>query len=179
VALTESTQPRKSNPSLADEFGGGRLLVSDARLAFLFANQARHRALVRLFGVSPDQATLLTLVIVTMLGGTAHRKVQRLVRTPSLPSQSDGLLAGASARELLWSLAGSPSREMPFSGALLAIAIVGGTTGPSVVRTLRGFRASSRRMNADFHHRYGYIVDVEHWRERRAERENGRLTAPE
>lgn len=163
---------------LAEEFGGGRLLLSDLRVAFLLMNDARHRTVARLFGVSPDQANLVTLIAVMMLAEAAHRKVQRLFSAPSVPSPGDGLVAGASLRELLLGVAGSPARDVPFSGPLLAIAVLGGTVGPTAFKSLRAIGDSSRKMTVGFHHRYGYVVDPGHWRRRRAQRQNGGFKAP-
>jgi hypothetical protein len=158
---------------LADEFGGARLLLSDMRTAFLLVNHARHRTIARLFGVSSDQANLLTLVAALTLAEAVHEKVERLLSAPSVPSLGDGLLASASLRELLAGVAGPPAHETPLSSTLLMIAVVGGTAGPAGLKSLRAIKASSHRMAVGFHHRYGYIVDPGHWRQRRAQRPSG------
>jgi hypothetical protein len=38
---------------------------------------------------------------------------------------------------------------------------------------LHRFETLSRGMTTGFHHRYGYLVDPGHWRERRARRRSG------
>ncbi len=156
--------------ALSEEFGGGRLLLSDMRTAFLLIDQVRLRAIARLFGVGPDQANLLTLVAALTLAQAARGTVQRVIEAPLLPNLGDSLLVGTSARELLCSVAGPSVRATPQLGTLLAVAVVGSTAGPAVLRSLRAARAGSHRAALGFHHRYGYIVDPGHWREHRARR---------
>lgn len=172
MALIHRTESR-----LAEEFGGGRLLLSDMRLAFLLMNDARNRAAARLFAVPQEQANLVTLVAVAMLAETGHRKLQRLLNVPSVPSSGEGLMAAAAMRELAWNVAGPPARDMPLSGLLLAIAIVGGTATPAALKSLRAVRAFAHRTNVGFHRRYGYIVDAGHWRQRHAQRHSGEIEA--
>jgi hypothetical protein len=157
-------------PPLADEVGGTRLLLADARVAFLLINHARHRTITRLVGVPRDQANLVTLVAVMALADAVHDKIQTVLGGPSVPSFGGGLLAGASLRELLWGVTGPPARDTPLSGTLLTIAIVGGSAGPTALKSLRAIRASSRQIHDGFRHRYGYLVDPGRWRARRAAR---------
>ncbi len=156
--------------TLGDEFGGGRLLVSDVRTTFLVMNYARLRAIARLFGVSEDQANLLTLVAAMSLAQAAQARVQRLLRGPPLPSLGGAMFTGTGVKELLCGVAGSPARDTPFVGTLLAAAILGASAGPVTVKSARAVKASSRQAALGFHHRYGYIVDPGHWRQRRARR---------
>jgi hypothetical protein len=157
---------------LAQEFGGGQLLLSDFRVAFILANHARRQALERLFGVLPDQDTLLTLVLAMTLAQATHLRAQRWLKEPSIPAGVDGMLAGASVRELLYGVAGTPTRDAPFLGSLLMFAVLAGTAGPVAAKSLRVLRGSSHQMATGFHHRYGYLVDPGHWRGRRAQRRN-------
>lgn len=157
--------------ALAEKFGGDRLLLSDVRLAFMLMNRARHLAITRLLGPLPrDQQNLVTLVVALALTQTAHDRFGRLMRGPALPPAGDNLLVGGLLRDGLLRVAGSPARETPFAGGLLVLAIVGGAAGPSASKSLRAIRASSRGATSGFHHRYGYLVDPGHWRERRAAR---------
>src|SRR5579863_9294653 len=56
------------------------LLLSDARTAFILINHVRHRALERLFGISPDQANAVTVIGLVLLAETAHDKVGRFLK---------------------------------------------------------------------------------------------------
>jgi hypothetical protein len=155
---------------LAEEFGGARLLLSDMWTAFLLIDHARHRTIARLFGVPRDQANLLTLVAVLTLADAIHDKAQRLLGGPPVPPLGDGLLGAASLRELLWRVVGRPDPDTPLASTLLVIAVVAGTAGPAGLESLRAIKASSHRTAIVFHHRYGYMIDPGHWRQRRAQR---------
>lgn len=169
-APADGEQAHVAALTLGEEFGGGRLLLSDMRLAFLLTNQARLRTIARLFGIPPDQANLLTLVGAITLATAAQARVQRLLKGPPLPTMGGGLWAGSWARELMFGVAGLPPGETPLPGNLLMIAVVAGAAGPVAIKSLRTIRSSSHRAALDFHHRYGYIVDPGHWRQRRARR---------
>ena len=177
--VSPPTPPGPATPTGADataasdlrgEFGGTGLLIADLRTAYILANAARHRVIERLFAVTPDQQTLVTVIVVLMLADAVHDQATRLVGMRRAPSLGEGLLGAASTREVLCSLAGVSSRETPALGTLLAIAVVGGTTAPVLVKSIHAARASSHRLVSGFHHRYGYVVDPGHWRSRRAQR---------
>lgn len=156
--------------TLEAEFGGGRLLLSDLRTAFLLANHARLRVIARMFGVSPEQANLLTAVAVLTLAQTAQAKARWLLRGPPVPSLGSGIFAGNAVGDVLRAVAGSPARDTPFAGMLLAAAVLWARGGPATVKSARAISAGSHRAALGFHHRYGYIVDPGHWRQRRARR---------
>ena len=52
----------------------------------------------------------------------------------------------------------------------LVLAVVGGTAGPTAMKSIRAIRAGSNRASLAFHHRYGFLVDAGQWRARRAQR---------
>lgn len=147
---------------------GARVLRTDIRVASLLANDARHQVIARVFGVPPEQQNLLTMVAILALAETAAERLRRMRQGPPLPSANGSLFATASVKELLVSIAGSPARDTPSAGTLLALAVVGGAAAPAALRSIRVVRGASRRMTSGFHHRYGYLVDPGHWRERRA-----------
>ncbi len=158
--------------------GGARLLAADARVAFLLINYARLRSVARLFGVGPEQANLVTAVALLMLAESARRGVRKLMEGPPTPSLEEGLLGGAVVGELLSEVAGLSSRGTRQPTTLLALAVVGGLAGPSIVRSIRGVKASSHRAAVSFHRRYGYLIDPGHWREHHAQRPNRMATPP-
>jgi hypothetical protein len=151
-----------------------RLLISDLRVAFLLANHARYRAITRLFGVSPDQVNLMTLIVILLVADKAYDGMTRVVRVPGAPSLGDGLLAGGALRESARAIAGPAARDTPLLGVLVMAALLGNTVRPAVAKSIHEIRTSSHRMALGFHHRYGYIVDPGHWRERRARRQEVR-----
>jgi hypothetical protein len=149
---------------------GAVLLVSDVRVANLFAQEARNRTIDRLFGLPKDQAALASLIALLALAQAVHDKGQQALRAPGGPSLADGLIGGSVVREVVYGVAGPSARETPLFGTLLTIAILGGAARPGLVKTLHAARARSQKMNLTFRHRYGYVIDPGHWRERRAQR---------
>ncbi|HEX4009555.1 MAG TPA: hypothetical protein VHX62_06090 [Solirubrobacteraceae bacterium] len=147
---------------------GGNLLLSDLRTGYLLLNELRYRAIVGTFGVSRQQANLVTLVGVSMVAQALQDRATRLLRVTGPPMAMDGALTVAGLRGVLCQVAGVPSADVPGAGALLAMGILGGAFAPTLTRALRGLRADSLRLSTDFHHRYGYLVDPGHRRARRA-----------
>jgi hypothetical protein len=141
-----------------EELGGARLLASDVRVASLLANEARHRAIDRVFGVPREQANLLTLIVLGLLLHATHDKIDQLLRGPGPPTRTDAALGGAVVRELLYDLGGPASRNTPLFATLLTFALLAGLSGPAARRSLRGIRASSHRTRVAFNHRYGHLV---------------------
>jgi hypothetical protein len=139
------------------EESGGRLLESDIGVIYLLLNEARYRALARVFGVSREQANFATLVFVALLAEAARARAERLRGMPG-PSRSDIALSGATVRELGYIVAGATLRETPMFSTLVAIAVVWKLSGPVVTRSLHGMRTGSHRFWHGFHHRYGYLV---------------------
>jgi hypothetical protein len=156
--------------------GGATLLFSDARLAFMFCNEARYRTLARVFGVPRDQANIATLIAALLAADAAHGVGKWVLRPGPAPTAADGVLGGAALRELLCRVAGPGARETPLLATLLTIAVVGGTARRVAGRSGRAIRSSSHLADVQFHKRYGYLIDPGHWRQRRAERRNAQAT---
>jgi hypothetical protein len=152
--------------------GGASLLLSDARLALMFANEARYRTLARAFGVPRDQANIATLIGALLALEVAHSASKRLLRPGPAPTAADGVLGGAALRELLCTVAGPGDRDTPLLATLLTIAVVGGGARRIGVQAGHAIRSSSHRADFQFHKRYGYLIDPGHWRQRRADRRN-------
>ncbi|MBV9338460.1 MAG: hypothetical protein JO243_21440 [Solirubrobacterales bacterium] len=150
--------------------GGADQLLADARVAALLAREARDRALARLLGVSKDQAALAGLIVLMLAGQAAYSAGKRAFAPGGPPTPADGMLAAATARELLLRTAGLPAEGTPLLGTLLVAAVAYTTARRTAARSRRAIRASSSRANAQFHHRYGYLIDPGHWREHRAMR---------
>jgi len=160
-----------AGPEIAEPTGDRRLILSDLRVAFLLANHARYRAITRLFGVSPDQVNLTTLIAILLVADKAYDGMTRVVRVPGAPALGDGLFLGGALRESARAIAGPAARDTPLLGVLVMAALVGNMVRPAVAKSIHEVRTSSHRMALGFHHRYGYVVDPGHWRERRARRQ--------
>jgi hypothetical protein len=175
VALTPHAAPGAELG--LEDVTGANLLLSDLRVGYLLLNELRYRSMARVFGLSRSQANLATLVALLTLAEAAGDRAGSYLRAPGAPSALSASVGAAGVRSVLSSVAGAPSSDVPGAGALLAIAVLGGTAAPTVIRSLRGVRTESHRLAMDFHRRYGYLIDPGHWRQRRARR-RGEAPAP-
>jgi hypothetical protein len=139
-------------------FGGARLLVSDSRVVYLLLNDARGRVMERVFGVPKDKSALLTVVALATLAQAVHDKAERVFNVPGPPSQGDTVLVAAALNEALHGIAGAGSRDAPFFGALVTIALLGASVRPALRASFRGIRAVTHDARADFDHRYGHLI---------------------
>src|ERR1700748_3018923 len=113
------------------EFGARRLFLADARLAALVLNHARYLALRRVFGVSRDQANVLTAVLALGTADAAYLAARRVVRAPRALTPTQ---AGAGAllfREAVLGVSGPESRAVPLFAACVTIALVGRRAVPA------------------------------------------------
>jgi len=143
-----------------EDVGGARLFVSDARVALMLLDEARYRAVRRLFGVSRDQSWLVTLIALVLIAEAANAKWDQMVRGPGGPTKADVALGAAALRELLTAISGPSSRDTPLVGTLVSIAVLGALVRPGLRRTVHGIRASSHRVRHSFNHRYGHLLPM-------------------
>ena len=141
-----------------EDTGGAQLLMSDLRVALLLLNEARYRTIQRLFGVSRDQVNLTTAVAALVLAGAVQERATRALNAPGAPSASDVALGAGVLRELVYGAAGPWSRDTPFFGTLVTIAVLGGLARPAVGASLRSVMSSTRRMRLGFDNRYGQLI---------------------
>jgi hypothetical protein len=133
-------------------FGTSRLFVTDSRLVLAVLNHVRYQALNRVFGVSRDQANMLTVVL---LLGAANGTYEAARRISGMRMSGTGAAAGAVAlREGALSVAGPSAREVPAFGTLVAFAMLGGLAAPSLRRTADRMRAAERRVRQQRIRRY-------------------------
>ncbi len=137
--------------------GGVKRLRTDLRAGSLLADHARHRALERVFGISRDQANALTVVLMLMAAEGLREQADKALRGPGGPTRADAVIGGALLRELVYDVGGAQSRETPLFGSLVLLAVIGGMTGPTARRALRGARTSSGRARLRFNRRYGRL----------------------
>jgi hypothetical protein len=141
-----------------EDVAGARLLVSDVRVALLLVDEARHRVVERLFGVSRDQSWPVTLIALALLASAAHDKWAQALKGPGGPTRSDLVLGAAGLKELLTWISGQSSRDTPLVGSLVMVAVVGALVRPGVSRAAHGIRTSSHRARLSFNHRYGHLL---------------------
>jgi hypothetical protein len=128
------------------------LALSDARLAFNVVNHVRYEALERAFGVSREQANVLTFVLLVSAGDIAYEAGKKVLRVPPVKiGGSDAALGALAAREAALSAVGPGIREIPGLGTLLAIAFLGGVSLPAVRRAAHRLRVAEQRLRATEH----------------------------
>lgn len=131
----------RSTPHGPEHISPERLLVGD--LIVLFRLLAR--AVGKTFGVSGEDSTLLTLIVI----GSAARAVRRASTAPrtqvrkarSSPNfAGDTVIATAAVKETVDTIAGHPSRDTPFAVALIAFAVLAHSFRPAVAGSLGALR---------------------------------------
>jgi hypothetical protein len=135
--------------------GAGRVFLSDVRLAAGVLNYGRHIVLRRYFGVSREQANVLSFILALGAAQGALRTTRRMVSAPFRVSRGDALIGGYLVREGGLGIAGPGAREVPLFGTLLAFGMLGGLAVPEVRRALRGLRTAERRVREQRMRIYG------------------------
>lgn len=120
-------------------------------------NNARHRAMERLFGLPEDQVNAATVIAALVLAEMLHERARRLA-SGSMPSMADSALGATAVREGVYALSGQFLSDTPLLGSLIAIAVIGSVAQPAAARTLHLVRVASGQLHATFNHRYGHLI---------------------
>jgi hypothetical protein len=128
------------------DFRAGELFLADSRLLLIVLNQLRHLALRRAFGVSREQANLLTLVLVVVGTHGTLTTARRVVRAPLQVSGMDAAIGAFTVREGALGVAGPAAASVSPFATLMTIAVLGGLALPAVRRTARRLRAAEQRL---------------------------------
>jgi hypothetical protein len=131
---TSTTRARRS------DFGTVDLLLADSRLASIALNEARVRLLLRTYGVSRDDANLLTFVLVVTAFRATATTVPRVARAMRRIPGMDFATGGFLVREGAVGIAGPAASEVSPFATLLTIAIAGGIAIPALRRAVRRAR---------------------------------------
>lgn len=157
AALGDSSEAIRE--AAGEEFlGGARLLVSDGRMVYLLLNEARARAIARLFGISGPNSALVTIIALGLAGEMAHRKVVRLIRAPGAPELGEAALGASVLTQSVRWIAGPGTGDFPLFGPLVLFAVVGTAFRPVLRATVHGVRNSAHRAHTGLDHRYGHII---------------------
>jgi hypothetical protein len=130
------------------EFGLGRLILADSRLAFIVLNEVRHWGLNRVFGTSRAHANLLTFVLALSAAEGARELVGRVPRMPP-GAASDAARGALLLREAAIGLAGPQSRNVPLFAVLVTAGVLGGAVVHGARRATRGLRNAEQRARAE------------------------------
>jgi len=134
--------------------GTEELFLADSRLALAALNVGRKWALRRVFGVSREQANLLTLVLALSAAEAAHEATRRVIRAPLRVSGTDAAIGGFLVREAALGIAGPRNRDVPLFGTLMMVAAIAGLALPGLRRAVQGFRATEQRVREQRISRY-------------------------
>lgn len=132
------------------------MLLTDLRVAFLLANEARYRVFERVLGIPREQANFATLVAGLLLADAARNKTHQLLKAPGVPAVDDATVGVAVLDGIVRAAAGPSARDTPLFTTLVGIALVGALARPAV----RGIRRCARRSRAPFNRRYGRLIGV-------------------
>jgi hypothetical protein len=138
-----------------EAFGTARLFLADSRLALLVLNHARLAVMRSVFGVSREQANLLTFVLALGAAEGAYVTARRAIRAPLRVRDEDVGIAALALREAVLGVAGPAARETRGFGPLLAVGVMGGLALPAVRRATRALRAEEQRIRLRRASRYG------------------------
>ena len=132
--------------------GVARMLLVDVGVRSLLIGDARRRAVTRVFGVPPnEQSLLVTLILLGAVGtvarGLAPRQFPR-------PSRTHAAVGGTLMSSTLRGIAGVPSGSMPLAGGLIAFALLSHSLRPTVAGSLREVRAFAHGIGSAFGVRY-------------------------
>jgi hypothetical protein len=92
------------------------MLVGDGIIAFLLLNEARHRIVAALFGVSREDSNRVTAVALRTLAEGAHGSAARVLAAGALPSVAATVIGAVAVKEQRT----KSRRALEFLGARLA-----------------------------------------------------------
>jgi hypothetical protein len=129
-------------------FGTSQLFLTDSRLALAVLNHLRYQALNHMFGMSREQANVLTAVLLLGAADGAYETGRRITGMRFRVSGPDAALGAFALRGAALDVAGPGGREIPGFGALVAFAMLGGLAAPGLRRTAQRIRAAEQRLRA-------------------------------
>ena len=146
-------------PAPLEHISSARLLWGDAMIASKLLNEARHRFIAGVFGVTRGESKLNDSNIVTLLAFAAFASAlrhaagaprQQVHKARSSPTRvGDTMIGAVVARETLDGIAGHPSRDTSSAVALIAFAVVAHSSRPAVERSLRAVRQAQLHLRAE------------------------------
>jgi hypothetical protein len=144
MSATQSTPHGPKQDISPERLLGGYLIILFGLLV---------RAVGRVFGVSGEGSTLLTLVVIGSVARGVARGVRRAFAAPrtemhkarSSPNfAGNTMIATAAFKETVDRIAGRPSRDTSFAAALIVFAVLTHSFRPAVAVSLGALRKSAR-----------------------------------
>ena len=148
---TQSSPPRRR-----ERLSGVRLFAGDSVVAFRLLNEARHRIVSRVSGMSREDSNLMTLFVFAALVRGVNRAAaapgKQVRKARSSPTAVGDTMIGAGVTsETVNSIAGHPARDTPFAAALIAFALA-----------LHAFRQPIRRLLHAVRQQLRHVVGAAH-----------------
>ena len=134
-----------------------RAFLNDVRLTLALLNWARYPILRRMFGISREQANILTVILALSAADATYEVVRRFIRHPWPLDGPDSLIAAFVLREGGFTLAGPKARDKQLFGTLIVVAGVGSLVVPRVRRGLHRLRVAERRVGEERMRIYGAV----------------------
>jgi hypothetical protein len=132
--------------------GVARMLFVDVGVRSLLIGEARRRAVTRVFGIPPEDQSLLVTLILLGAAGTVARG---LAPGPlPRPSRTHAAVGGTLVNTTLRGIAGPPSATVPLAGGLIAFALLSHSLRPTVAGAIHEVRAFAHGIGTAFGVRY-------------------------
>jgi hypothetical protein len=135
-------------------FGTHQLFLTDSRLVLAVLNHLRYQALNRAFGVSREQANVVTAVLLLGAADGAYEATRRITGVRPPVSRGDAFVGTIALRDAALGIAGPSARAVPGFGTLVALGILGGIAAPGLRRTTQRMRAAEQRVRRERIRRY-------------------------
>jgi hypothetical protein len=129
-------------------FGTSQLFLTDSRLVLGVLNHLRYQALNRAFGVSRDQANVLTVLLLLSAADGAYETARRMTGMRLHISGTDAAFGAFALRGAALGVAGPGSQAIPGFGTLVAVAMLGGLAAPGLRRAAQRMRAAEEGLRA-------------------------------
>lgn len=140
-------------------FGTSQLFLTDSRLVLAVANHLRYQALNRMFGVSREQANVVTAALVLGAADGVYEATRRLTGARLPVTGTDAAFGALALRDAALGIAGPSARAIPGFGTLVAFAMLGGLAAPGLRRTAQRLRAAEERVRRERMRRYSAARD--------------------
>jgi hypothetical protein len=140
-------------------FGTQQLFLTDSRLVLAVLNHLRYQVLNRAFGVSREQANVVTAVLLLGVADGAYEATRRITGARPPVSRGDAVVGAIALRDAALGIAGPNARAVPGFGALVALGILGGIAAPGLRRTTQRLRAAEQRVRRERIRRYAAARD--------------------
>jgi hypothetical protein len=144
--VTAASPPTDHGPESQPLFGTAQLFLTDSRLVGGVLNSARYVFLRRAFGISREQANIVTFMGTLVAAEMAYGAARRVMRAPLHTSRADAALGGAALREVAFAIGGPRSREVRGYATLVSAALLISVAFPGLRHTARRVREAESRV---------------------------------